>query len=103
MEEELKNLEYTLDKFDEVIDDSKLKLSNLKSLYPNNYEAMLEEKYRLEGEISSIEKVTNAEKEMVEMNGEISVLNTSLFFTLDYFGNKNNFYDQVCKLNPSLH
>ena len=59
MEEELRNLDYVLDKFDEVIEDSKLKLSNLKNLYPNDYEAMLEEKYRLEGEISSIEKAKN--------------------------------------------
>ena len=42
--------------FNEVIDDSNLKLSNLKKLYPNNYDAMLEEKFRLEGEINSIKK-----------------------------------------------
>lgn len=56
MQEELEYLNYTLDKYDEVIDDSKLKLSNLKNLYKHDYEAMLEEKFKLEGEIKSIEK-----------------------------------------------
>ena len=42
MEEELKYLSYTLEKFDEVISDSKLKLNNLRNLYPNNYDAMIE-------------------------------------------------------------
>lgn len=56
MEEELNYLSYTLDKFDEVISDSKLKLGNLKKLYPNNYDAMLEEKFRLESQISSIKR-----------------------------------------------
>ncbi len=60
MEEELKHLSYTLNKYDEVIDDSKLKLSNLKNLYKNNYEAMLEEKFKLESEINSIEKAKNS-------------------------------------------
>ena len=60
MEEELKHLSYTLNKYDEVIDDSKLKLSNLKNLYKNNYEAMLEEKFKLESEINSIGKAKNS-------------------------------------------
>jgi len=56
MQEEINNLSYTIDKFEEVIDDSKLKISNLKNLYPNNYDAMMEEKYRLEGQINSINR-----------------------------------------------
>lgn len=56
MQEEINNLSYTISKFEEVIDDSKLKISNLKRLYPNNYDAMMEEKYRLEGQINSITK-----------------------------------------------
>ena len=59
MEDELQNLSYTLDKFNEVIDDSKLKISNLKKLYPNNYDAMLEEKFRLESLINSIDRAKN--------------------------------------------
>lgn len=57
MREELEYLDYTIDKYNEVIDDSKLKLNNLRELYKHNYEAMLEEKFRLESEINSIEKV----------------------------------------------
>ena len=60
MEEEIKHLSYTLDKYNEVIDDSKLKLNNLKNLYKNDYDAMLEEKFKLEGEIKSIERAKNS-------------------------------------------
>ena len=56
MEEELKYLNYTIDKYNEVIDDSRLKLSNLKNLYKNDYDGMLEEKFKLENEISSLQK-----------------------------------------------
>lgn len=56
MQEELYHLNYTLDKYNEVIDDSKLKLSNLKKLYKHDYDAMLEEKFKLENEIKSIDK-----------------------------------------------
>lgn len=59
MEEELNYLSYTLDKFNEVVSDSKLKLGNLRKLYPNNYDAMLEEKFRLESQISSVERAKN--------------------------------------------
>ena len=43
-------------KFDEVIEDSDLKLQNLRELYKFDYDAMLEEKVRLENEINLIEK-----------------------------------------------
>ncbi len=56
MSEELEYLEYTIDKYNEVIDDSNLKLNNLRELYKYDYDAMLEEKFRLEAEINSIEK-----------------------------------------------
>lgn len=60
MEDELRHLSDTLDKYDEVIDDSRLKLSNLKNLYKSDYDAMLEEKFKLEGEIKSIERAKNS-------------------------------------------
>lgn len=56
MSEELEYLEYTIDKYNEVIDDSNLKLNNLRELYKYDYDAMLEEKFRIENEINSIEK-----------------------------------------------
>lgn len=56
MQEELNYLNYTINKYDEVIDDSTLKLSHLKELYKFDYDAMLDEKFKLENEIKSIEK-----------------------------------------------
>ena len=56
MKEELEYLDYTLKKLDEEIDDSKLKIKNIKELYKFDYEAMLEEKERLEKEIASLTK-----------------------------------------------
>ena len=56
MKEEINNLNYTIEKYNEVIEDSNLKLNNLKELYKFDYESMLEEKFRLENEINSIEK-----------------------------------------------
>ena len=56
MREELAYLEYAIDKYNEVIDDSNLKLTNLRELYKYDYDAMLEEKFRLENEINAIEK-----------------------------------------------
>lgn len=56
MIEEKEHLLSTLNKYDEVIEDSKLKLSNLKELYKFDVDAMLEEKFRLENEIQSIDK-----------------------------------------------
>ena len=56
MEEELKHIEFTLEKYDEVITDSKLKMEHLSSIYKGNYEGMLEEKLRLEALIKSVDK-----------------------------------------------
>ena len=56
MKEELEYLDYTLKKLDEEIDDSKLKIKNIKELYKFDYEAMLEEKDKLEKEIVSLPK-----------------------------------------------
>lgn len=56
MEEEIKNLEYTLEKYSEVIEDSNLKLNHLKELFKFDYDAYLEEKFKLEAEIKALEK-----------------------------------------------
>lgn len=37
------------------------------------------------------------EIEFMKKNNQIAVLNTSVFFALDYYGNKNGFYDYVMK------
>lgn len=59
MEEEIIHLKYTLDKYDEVIEDSILKKNNLVRLYPNDSEKRLEEKFKLESEIESITRAKN--------------------------------------------
>ena len=59
MQEELEYLEYTIEKYDEVIEDSNLKLNNLRELYKYDYDAMLEEKFKLKNEISSLKKEKN--------------------------------------------
>lgn len=56
MIEEKKHLIDTLDKYDEVIDDSNLKIKNLKKFFANDYDAMMDEKERLENKIKSVEK-----------------------------------------------
>lgn len=56
MEEEINNLNYTIDKYNEVIEDSNLKLQHLKELFKFDYDAYLEEKFKLEGEIKALEK-----------------------------------------------
>lgn len=59
MEEEFNNLSYTLDKFDEVLLDSKLKLKNIRELYKHDYDLMLEQKDKLLLKINSLERVYN--------------------------------------------
>lgn len=56
MIEEKKHLIDTLDKYDEVIDDSNLKIKNLKKFFANDYDAMMDEKERLENKIKSVKK-----------------------------------------------
>lgn len=85
MEEELNHLKYTLDKYDEVIDDSKLKLNNLKSIYKNDYDAMLEEKFKLEEQIKSISRAKD----------------TPYFARIDFHSTNNNEICYIGKLGVS--
>ena len=55
MQEEKKHLEFTLNKYDEVIEDSKYKMQNLKKYY-NDYDEMMDEKERLEHKIIKTEE-----------------------------------------------
>ena len=55
MEKEKKYLEFTLKKYDEVIEDSKYKMQNLKKYY-NDYDEMMDEKERLEHKIIKTEE-----------------------------------------------
>ena len=40
-------------------------------------------------------KIAEEESRLVEQNSMVSVLNTLLFFPVEYFGNVNGFYDNV--------
>jgi len=71
MQEEKKHLEFTLNKYDEVIEDSKIKMKNLKKYY-NDYDEMMDEKERLEHKIKKIEESKN----------------TPYFARIDFQGNK---------------
>lgn len=55
MQEEQKHLEFTLKKYDEVIEDSKFKMKNLKKYY-SDYDEMMDEKERLEHKIIKTEE-----------------------------------------------
>lgn len=54
--EEIKYLEQTIIKYEEVLEDSNLKLKNLKEIYKYDYDTYLEEKFKLEKEIESLKK-----------------------------------------------
>lgn len=56
MIEEIEHLNEILEKYDEVIEDSNLKLKNLKNIYKYDYDSLLEEKSKLERRINNIEK-----------------------------------------------
>ena len=56
MEQEREKLNSIIAQIKEVIEDSNLKLDNIKELYRFNYDVMLEEKFRLETYIRSLEK-----------------------------------------------
>lgn len=39
--------------------------------------------------------ILKCETELIELQKQIAVLNTSVFFALDYYGNKNGFFDSI--------
>lgn len=42
-------------------------------------------------------RVLNNEKNFIQRNDTIAILNTSLFLVIDYYGNRDNFYDDLSK------
>lgn len=50
------NLKNTIIKYNEFLDDCNLKLNNLKNIYKNNYDQLLEEKFRLQNKIIITQK-----------------------------------------------
>ena len=48
--------------------------------------------------INDQRKIAKKESDMVRQDSVVSVLNTLLFFPLEYFGNANGFYDKVLEM-----
>ena len=44
---------------------------------------------------SATDYILNVQRELVSKNNEVAVINTSLFIPLDYYGNRDGFYDGV--------
>ena len=69
MQEEQKYLEFTLNKYDEVIENSLFKTKNLKKYY-NDYDEMMDEKERLEHKINkTIESKENPYFARIDFQG----------------------------------
>ena len=64
----------------------------LNKLLKGIWEKPTYEEYRDQSEAG---KILGKEKELVETKDCISVLNTSLYMIVDYFGNKYSFYDSL--------
>ena len=47
--------------------------------------------------ISESKTIAENQSIMVKNNQELYIINTSLFIILDYFGNRNGFYDDLTK------
>ena len=51
--------------------------------------------------LSPGEKIATIQKNSILNDSVLHILNTSLFFLLDYYGNRNGFYDSVIKIPES--
>ena len=82
---------YSKKSFNDLI---RMNVYKLNSILSGRWEKPSYEEYLEESEQSAlIEK----QRDSVTLWNTISVLNTSLFFPLDYYGNKNSFYDITVK------
>ena len=79
----------TQDNFESL---SKMNLYKLSHILFNKWKAVPYSQYRL---ASTPSFILSKEAEIVTSSGRVAVLNTSLFLLLDYYGNRNGFYDKV--------
>lgn len=70
----------------------KMNVFKLNEISTHNWSPM---KYKDYCKIGTSINVLNKEKTLIEKNRVISVLNTSLFLLIDYYGNQKGFYDDV--------
>ncbi len=79
---------------------SHLTLQNLCKLNKIHHEKWRVPDYPSYLEDSSQTKILGRQRNRVEREGRMSVLNTSLFLVTDYFGNRDGFYDRLASLLP---
>ncbi len=52
--------------------------------------------------ISQPSNILRKQQEEIRVYKQIAVLNTSLYLVIDYFGNRDGFYEKICKLAPGI-
>ena len=75
-----------------------MNLYKLSHILFNKWEAVPYSQYRF---ASAPSFILSKEAEIVSLSGQVAVLNTSLFLLLDYYGNRNGFYDKIINKNMS--
>lgn len=80
---------YTSDDFDQL---TKMNIFKLNEIINHQWCALNYDEYLF---ISTANIIIEYQSQIVANDSKIAVLNSSLFFLLDYFGNKNGFYDRV--------
>lgn len=80
----------------ELISNEDLNKLILQNIFKLNYISSSNFKeldYKTYLEYSSQESIFDKESSIIKNDNKVSVLNTSLFLVIDYFGNNNSFYD----------
>lgn len=73
-----------------------MNIKRLKPLSDDHFDVF--PSYKVYQTVSEAQKIAKKQHNMVKIKKELYVLNTSLFIILDYFGNKNGFYDDIVSL-----
>lgn len=84
---------YTKENFSNL---TKMNVYKLNKILKNRWEGIPYKEYLI---LSEPSQILSYQKQRVETMKKISVLNTSLFIALDYYGNRNGFYDEVLQNN----
>ena len=87
-----------VDKFEREHFDS-LILQNLHKLSMIHAHRWVKPDYKSYRQMSDSRKLLSKEEELVQSRNVISVINTSLFLIVDYFGNQKGYYDDLQSFN----
>lgn len=80
---------YTIDELSRL---SKMNLFKLNKIVNNLWNSLSYSEYR---NIMGASQLFHAEKNIVNVSNKISVINTTMFLVIDYFGNQNGFFDKI--------